>query len=885
MLLLVAAAVVALLLQTQRDTMADARHRTVAAAQSFAHAPGLLAALNGPDPTATLQPLAEEARIASGIDALIVYNLDGITLTHSDVSQLGKHVVGPYAEAAEGKAFTKTFKGALGPSVISAVPVKDASGNVVAIVSAPVTVQAVQNSVDRQFPVILASAAAAVALSAGAAALVSRRLRRQTHGLGPAEMTRMYEHHDAVLHAVREGVLITEDDGRLLLANDEARRLLDLPADAEGRPIDTLGLDPGTVRLLASDRLADDEVHLAADRLLSLNKRSTRPFGGHPTSVVTLRDTTELRALSGRAEVARERLRLLYDASAQIGSTLDVAHTAAELAEAVVPRFADIVSVELQDPVLRGDEPGGSSTELRRTALTGLAEDHPLYPVGRLIDFAPDTPMAAGVNDGRSVVEPHLTESTGWRSQDPARARQILDYGIRSLMVVPLRARGVVLGLVNFWRTEASPPFDDEDLAFAEELARRAAVCIDNARRFTREHGTAVALQRSLMPRGLPEQEALEVAHRYLPAQTGVGGDWFDVIPLPGARVALVVGDVVGHGLHAAATMGRLRIAIHNFSTLDLPPDELLSHLDDLVARIDDQDEGEDSGTTGDHTPAITGATCLYAIYDAVSGRVTAATAGHLPLAVAHPDGTVTFLRPPVSPPLGLGAGLPVETAELIVPEGSRLVLYTDGLLACRDRDRDVDVALASLGAALAGPVRPPESTCDAVVESLLTCRPDDDVALLVARTGLLAPERVAEWEVSSDPAAVGPVRRACARRLEEWGLEQIGFGTELILSELITNAVRYGAQPIRVRLLLTDTLVCEVSDGNSTAPHIRRAKDTDEGGRGLFLVAQYAQRWGTRYSSRGKTIWTSQSLSSGTTPGDEPSADALLDQWDDVEL
>ncbi|MGV9271363.1 SpoIIE family protein phosphatase [Kitasatospora sp. NPDC003701] len=888
-LLLVAAAVVALVLQTQRDTMADARHRTVAAAQSFAHAPGLLAALNSPDPTATLQPLAEEARIASGIDALIVYKLDGITLTHSDVSQLGKHVVGPYAEAAEGKAFTRTFKGALGPSVISAVPVKDASGNVVAIVSAPVTVEAVQNSVDRQFPVILGSAAAAVALSAGAAALVSRRLRRQTHGLGPVEMTRMYEHHDAVLHAVREGVLITGDDGRLLLANDEARRLLDLPADAEGRPIDTLGLDPGTVRLLASDRLADDEVHLAADRLLSLNKRSTRPFGGHPTSVVTLRDTTELRALSGRAEVARERLRLLYDASSRIGSTLDVAHTAAELAGAAVPRFADIVSVELQDRVLRGDEPGGTSTELRRTALAGLAEDHPLYPVGRLIDFAPGTPMAAGVNDGRSVVEPHLAGSTGWRSQDPARARQILDYGVHSLMVVPLQARGVVLGLVNFWRTEASPPFDAEDLAFAEELARRAAVCIDNARRYTREHGTAVALQRSLLPRGIPDQEALEVAHRYLPAQTGVGGDWFDVIPLPGARVALVVGDVVGHGLHAAATMGRLRIAIHNFSALDLPPDELLSHLDDLVARIDDQDGGTgsansaNSANSGDDTPAITGATCLYAVYDAVSGRVTAATAGHLPLAVARPDGTVTFLRPPVSPPLGLGAGLPMETAELTVPEGSRLVLYTDGLLACRDRD--VDAALESLGEALGGPVRPPEATCDAVVESLLTCRPRDDVALVVARTRLLAPERVAEWEVPSDPAAVGPVRRACARRLEEWGLEQVGFGTELILSELITNAVRYGAQPIRVRLLLTETLVCEVSDGSSTAPHIRRAQDTDEGGRGLFLVAQYAQRWGTRYSSRGKTIWTSQSLSSGAAPEDGSSADVLLDQWDDVEL
>ncbi len=877
-LFLVAAAVVALVVQTRHDTMADARHRTLAAAESFAHAPGLLAALDSTDPTATLQPLAEAARTASGVDAIIVYRLDGVTLTHSDTTQLGKHVIGPYAGAAEGKPFTSTFKGALGLSVISAAPVKDAAGNVVAIVSAPVTVESVQNTVNRQLPVFLASAGVAVALAAGGAALVSRRLGRQTHGLGPAEMTRMYEHHDAVLHAVREGVLITENDGRLLLANDEARRLLDLPADAEGRQIDALGLDAATADLLASDRIASDEVHLAADRLLSLNKRSTTPFGVHRTSVVTLRDTTELRALSGRAEVARERLRLLYDAGTQIGSTLDVVQTAQELADTAVPRFADVVTVELRDPVLRGDEPDGTSTELRRSAVAGIEQDHPLYPVGKLINFVPGTPMATSVSHGRSVVEPDLSASAGWRAQDPTRAQQILDYGIHSLMVVPLRARGVVLGLVNFWRAGASPSFDDEDLAFAEEVGRKAAVCIDNARRYTREHAMAVTLQRSLMPRGLPEQEALDVAHRYLPAQSGVGGDWFDVIPLPGARVALVVGDVVGHGLHAAATMGRLRMAIHNFAALDLPPDELLGYLDDLVARIDEQDED-----AGDSVQALTGATCLCAIYDSVSGRVTAATAGHPPLAVAEPDGTVTFLRPPVSPPLGLGAGLPMETAELTVPEGSRLVLFTDGLLSCRDRD--MDAALETLGQTLGGPARPPEATCDAVIESLLTCRPDDDVALMVARTRILTPERVAEWDVPRDPSAVSPVRRACARKLEEWGLEDIGFGTELILSELITNAVRYGVEPIHVRLLLTQTLVCEVSDGTSTAPHIRRAKDTDEGGRGLFLVAQYAERWGTRYSPRGKTIWTSQALTSGGTPDEESLGDILLGQWADVEL
>ncbi|MGW9433204.1 SpoIIE family protein phosphatase, partial [Streptomyces decoyicus] len=797
--LLVAAAVVAIFVQAQRDTMTDARHRTLAAAESFAHSWGLQEALNSDDPTAKLQPLAEAARKASGVDALIVYKLDGITLTHSDPRQIGKHVIGPYAEAARGKPFTRTFEGALGLSVVSAAPVKDSSGRVVAIVAAPVTVEKVQKSVNQQLPIFLGTAVGALALAGGGAGLVSRRLRRQTHGLGPAEMTRMYEHHDAVLHAVREGVLIVGRDGRLLLANDEARRLLNLPADAEGSPVGDLGLDHRTAELLASDRIATDEVHLAQDRLLAVNKRSTTPYGSRQGSVVTLRDTTELRWLSGRAEVARERLRLLYDAGVRIGSTLNVERTAEALAQVAVPGFADIVTVELLDPVLKGEEPAVAGTELRRTAIAGLAPDHPLYPVGELRGFVPGTPVAAGVDQGRSMVEPDLAASSGWRSQDPERARRILDHGVHSLAVVPLRARGVVLGLVDFWRSGSSPPFDDEDLSFAEELAGRAAVGIDNARRYTRERTMAMTLQRSLMPRGLPDQDALEVAHRYLPAQAGVGGDWFDVIPLPGARVALVIGDVVGHGLHAAATMGRLRIAVHNFSALDLSPDELLGHLDELVTHIDLQDEDTDDG------PAITGATCLYVIYDSVSGRITAATAGHLPPAVAHPDGRVEFLHSPVSPPLGLGTGLPFETAELSLPEGSRLVLYTDGLV--ENRSRDLDAGMEALRAALTGPDRTPEDTCATVLQSLLPARSTDDVALLVARTRRLDPGHVAEWDVPRDPAAVSPVRNGCARQLADWGLERIAYGTELILSELITNAIRYGLEPVKVCLLYGSSL------------------------------------------------------------------------------
>ncbi|WP_030756625.1 MULTISPECIES: SpoIIE family protein phosphatase/ATP-binding protein [unclassified Streptomyces] len=868
--LLVAAAVVALVVQARSSAMLDARHRTLAAAGAFAESPGIVAAVRSPDPSAVLQPSAEAAAKIAGVDGINVYTLDGVTLAHSDQGQIGKRVVGPFSKAAAGTSFTETFAGSLGQSVVSVVPVKDDDGKVVAVVSSPVTVQNVQSMVNGQLPVVLGTAAGVLALSAGGTALVSRRLLRRTHGLGPAEMTSMYEHHDAVLHAVREGVLIVGGGGRLLLANDEARRLLDLPADAEGRPVADLGLEEGIADPIASGRSATDELHMAADRLLAVNIRPTAPYGKAGT-VVTLRDTTELRALAGRAEVARERLKLLYDAGVQVGTTLNVERTAEELAEVAVPRFADVVTVDLLDPVLRGEEPPEVITEMRRTAIVGLQGDHPLTPVGEVIRFGPTGPMAAGLAEGRAVLEVDLHATHRWRAQHQANASQILDRGIHSLIVVPLRARGVVLGMVGYWRGQDSPPFDEEDVSFVEELTARAALSVDNARRYTREHDMAVTLQRSLLPRGVPEQSAVEVAHRYLAAKAGVGGDWFDVIPLPGTRVALVVGDVVGHGLYAAATMGRLRTAVYNFSTLDLPPDELLSHLDELVAHID-TDEQEWQG--------ITGATCLCAIYDPVSGQVTAASAGHPGPALVDPDGTVTFPEVPVSPPLGLGAGLPMETMALTLPEGSRLALFTDGLI--ESRDQDPDAGLAALRAALSGPARTPDETCTAVIDAMLPSRPSDDVALLVARTRLLDPARIAEWHVEPDPAAVSPVRNACARRLVEWGLEDLSFTTELILSELMTNAIRYGTEPIRVRLLYDRYLVCEVSDGSSTSPHLRRAADTDEGGRGLFLVAQFAERWGTRYTARGKIIWSEQALHGGDAPASMDLGEALLAGWDD---
>ncbi|MFI2431719.1 SpoIIE family protein phosphatase [Streptomyces sp. NPDC018693] len=866
--LLVVVAVLALMWQARHESTQEARHRSLAVAETFVNSsPAVREALKSDDPTAVLQPRAEAARKLSHVDYVVVFTPAGLRITHPDPDMIGKHVLGTYDEGLAGKSFTSTFEGSLGLAVDSTVPVIDTDGQVIGLVSVGITVESVDEVVDRQLPAVLGAAAGVLALASGGAALISRRLRRQTHGLGPAEMTRMYEHHDAVLHSVREGVVIVGGDRRVLLANDEAQRLLDLPPDAEGRHISELDLEPRTAELLISGRVATDEVHPAGDRLLAVNHRPTDLDGGPPGGVATLRDTTELQVLAGRVAVAKERLRLLYDASVGIGTTLDVGRTARELAEVTVPRFADFVAVDLAEPVPQGEKPR-SGAEMRRAAIGGIRADHPLYPEGELVRFRPTAPQGRSLAGGRAVLEADLNSADEWRSQEPERVGGLLAHGVHSVIAVPLRARGVVLGVASFWRSERPEPFEEDDVAVAEEIVTRAAVHIDNARNYTREHTTAATLQRSLLPRCLPEQDALDVAYRYLPAPW-VGGDWFDVIALPGARVALVAGDVVGHGVHAAATMGRLRTAVHNFSTLDLPPDDLLAHLDELVVEIDRSREADEL--------EITGTTCLYAIYDPVSGRCTAARAGHPLPALVDPDGRVEFLDLPAGPPLGLG-GFPFEAAEFRLPEGSGLALFTNGLV--QHRDRGIDVGLDLLCGTLAQPGRAPEETCEAVIDALRPARPSDDIVLVVARTRILDPGQVAVWDVPRDPAAVSRVRADVTRQLAEWDLEEIAFTTELILSELVTNAIRYAGEPIQVRLLHSRGLICEVSDASSTAPHLRYAATTDEGGRGLFLVAQVAERWGTRYTARGKVIWSEQRLYDGAEETSLAAlGDALIDQ------
>ncbi|MEW2400690.1 SpoIIE family protein phosphatase [Streptomyces sp. NPDC046862] len=601
--------------------------------------------------------------------------------------------------------------------------------------------------------------------------------------------------------------------------------------------------------------------------------------------------------ITGQYE-ARQRLAVLNEANARIGTSLDVARTADELADMAVPRLADFVSVDLLDSVLHGGEPLSGpvvgTISLRRVAHRSATQGAPEAVVDLgAVDTYPDfSPPARSLASGLPVLSAMGDDDFDrWTQADPARASRVRDYGFHSVMSIPVRARGTTLGVAVFARRR-SEPFAPDDLVLAGEMVARAAVCVDNARRYTRERATVLGLQRSLLPRQLPQQPAVEVATRYLPGSTqaGVGGDWFDVIPLSGARVALVVGDVVGHGIQASAAMGRLRIAVRTLADVDLAPDELLTQLDDLVIRlaaesngtvgagrdgggdlsgradlteimealeIPDTVEARETGTT-EETEESAGdmaATCLYAVYDPVTRHCTLARAGGPVPALARRDGTVELLDVPAGPRLGVG-GLPFEATELDVPEGSLLALFTDGLINARAGNLDTLCRVLSQR-----PRQDLEDTCDTVLQNLLPALPADDVALLIARTRALDTERIASWDLDREPSVVADARKATSDQLAHWGLDELTFTTELVVSELVTNAIRHADAPIRLRLIQDQCLICEVADGSNSAPHPRRARSLDEGGRGLLLVGQLTDRWGTRQTPTGKIIWTEQCL------------------------
>ncbi|WP_121702205.1 SpoIIE family protein phosphatase, partial [Streptomyces sp. E5N298] len=674
--------------------------------------------------------------------------------------------------------------------------------------------------------------------------------------------------------AVRQASLslsVLDPDLRFVHVNDTACRMLGRSAEelvGRGLP-DTLADFEGDARSF----LHHLRVVAERGRPVQYESYSPAPVGNRPHAWTvemwpvhdasgTLTAVAMAALESTEQHRARERLALLNAAGA-VGSTLDVVRTAEELVGLLVPRFAGFASVDLLDWVLGTDEPLAvppETGELRRVAHASATEGFPTPAVhlGGHEVHPSDSPPARAVREGRVVLSgPGDPEFDRWMRTREAEAPHNRPFreAVCSTLSVPLRARGITLGVALAARTAPREPYATEDAVLAEELVSRAAVSVDNARRFARERSTALAIQHSLLPKGLPGQAAVEVAHRYLPSASaaGIGGDWFDVIPLSGTRVGLVVGDVVGHGIPSTATMGRLCTAVRTLADVDLPPDELLTHLDDLVTHLAAGDAHDGAAEI-----AELGATCLYAVYDPVSRRLALAAAGHPAPALLLPDGTVRLVAMTAGPPLGVG-GLPFEATELELPAGSVVALYTDGLV--EDRDRDVDHATAELCRALAAPATSLDALCDGVLKAVLPEEPGDDVALLLARTRALGEDRVRTWDVRPDPSGVAATRRSVSEQLTAWGLDDTAFVTELVVSELVTNAIRYGEPPIQLRLIRHTALICEVSDASSTSPHLRRAHAFDEGGRGLLLVAQLTQRWGSRQTDTGKTIWAEQQL------------------------
>ncbi|MEV7126135.1 SpoIIE family protein phosphatase [Streptomyces sp. NPDC093260] len=600
----------------------------------------------------------------------------------------------------------------------------------------------------------------------------------------------------------------------------------------------------------------------------SINLYRVHSGTGRPIGIAWLgTDITARRAAAREAAAARRNLALLNEAGARIGNSLDLETTARELLDVVVPGFCDLATVDLYQGLLTGDEapPGlaDGSAELRRVAFASAVSGAPLpgsgphVEVGAVHHFSFNSRCADALRTARPQLVPG--EEGGL---------------VQSTLAVPMVAHDTVVGLAQFARTKGSEPFGDRDRALAVELAARAAVCIDNARLYRREHERALILQRSLLPPGDPEASGLDIACRYLPgnAATGrpseVGGDWFDVIELPGHRTALVVGDVMGRGLRAAVAMGELRTAVRTLALLDLEPAEVLSQLDEIARGLGAPGGPAQAFSTGGGVQQATRAarrpreadlsevylaTCVYAVYDAVTRRCTFANAGHLPPVLVEPGESALMLDVPPGMPLGVG-GEPFEEVEVELPEGALLALYTDGLV--ESRDHPLDEGLQAFVGALTDQNRPLEDVCDHVLNTLGSHHGEDDIALLMARVQGLPAESVGDWTLPREPRSVGRAREYARSQLLAWDLEPLVDTTELLVSELVTNALRYGEGEIRLRLLLDRTLVCEVWDSGLVQPRRRRARDTDEGGRGLQLVGLLSAAWGSRRTPRGKTVW-----------------------------
>ncbi|WP_435974267.1 SpoIIE family protein phosphatase [Streptomyces sp. Qhu_M48] len=551
-----------------------------------------------------------------------------------------------------------------------------------------------------------------------------------------------------------------------------------------------------------------------------------------------------------------ERLRFVGAATRRIARGIDLDEIVLGLCRATVPTFSDEILVYLRDPLPVGDERPVAPfvLRLRRTDRLRLSElegeelvlvpDPDPTPAAELCEVRSGGALAEVLRGVRPVfgdsaaAKTALTELLGPDHPLPGGLRAVL---------APLRGRRRVIGAAVFLRRPERAGFEPNDLLVAAQLATHTALGIDKAVLYGREAYIADELQRTMLPDSLPQPTGVKLASRYLPAAetARVGGDWYDAIPLPGSRVALVVGDVMGHSMTSAAIMGQLRTTAQTLAGLDLPPQEVLHHLDEQAQRL-----GENRM-----------ATCMYAVYDPVSHRITIANAGHPPPILLHLGGRAEVLRVPPGAPIGVG-GVDFEAVELDAPAGATLLLYTDGLVESRLRDvwtgiEQLRERLAAT-AQLTGPDHSPplEALCDDVLDMLGPGDRDDDIALLAARFDGIAPSDVAYWFLEPEDAAPGRARRLARRALARWDLEELTDSVELLISEVVTNAVRYAERPVTLRLLRTDVLRCEVGDDSPQLPRQRRARDTDEGGRGLFLVNRLARRWGATRLSGGKVVW-----------------------------
>ncbi len=549
---------------------------------------------------------------------------------------------------------------------------------------------------------------------------------------------------------------------------------------------------------------------------------------------------------------ARERLSFLNEASARVGSSLELQRTVDELTEVLVPRFADFAGVQLLEEVLGEDgmasQAPGAASVMRRVAVThndepGRWDD--VVPVGELLQLPADTPFVACMTRGKPInignIDRRLSETISAQFDDRDLRPLLSEH---ALLVVPLIARGNVLGNVILLRRGDRPAFEEMDVATAEELARRAAVCMENAVLYRRELRIADTLQRTMLPGDPPKVAGVEIAYRHLPGNKSaqVGGDWFDAIRLPGNRVALVIGDVMGHGQQSAGVMGQFRTVVRTLAELDLPADQVLRQLDDVAQRL-----GES------HL-----ATCVYLVYDPVSRQCEVANAGHVPPVVVHPDGSTELLELPPGAPIGVG-GVAFETARYDVPDGSQLLLCTDGLV--EGRRQDLGDGLAILCETLAGRQRSLDATCDSLVEALRAEERHDDVALLMVRFEGIPHDDVASWTLEREATAVREARVLTRTTLADWDLDNVADTVVLLVSELVTNAVRHAAGPIELRMLRATTLLCEVADRDNQLPNMCEIDELDEFGRGLRLVDRLTQRWGTCRTGTGKVVWFEHAL------------------------